>query len=213
MNWHLWLAYFAAAWLIALSPGSGAVLSVMHGSQYGVRQTSVTILGLQAGLLVILLIAGLGVGSLLLASETAFWLVKLAGALYLAYIGVRQWLSPHGMMGPETLADKPHHITAMQRFSRGFLTNVTNPKGIVFMVAVLPQFINPSQPLALQLLILALTTLFADVVVMHGYALGGRSLRAVLKSPRVVRWQNRLFGGLFVLLGLSLLFVRRGSAA
>ena len=85
MDWHVWLAYFLAAWLIALSPGSGAVLSMSHGLQYGVRQTTATIVGLQIGLASILLVAGAGVGALLLASTTAFMVVKVLGAGYLIW--------------------------------------------------------------------------------------------------------------------------------
>ncbi|MDO9294285.1 MAG: lysine transporter LysE, partial [Hydrogenophaga sp.] len=68
MDLNIWLAFFAASWVIAISPGSGAVLSMSHGLAYGVRHTSATIAGLQLGLSVILLIAGVGVGALLLAS-------------------------------------------------------------------------------------------------------------------------------------------------
>ena len=89
MDWHVWLAYFLAAWLIALSPGSGAVLSMSHGLQYGVRQTTATIVGLQIGLAFILLVAGAGVGALLLASTTAFMVVKVLGAGYLIWLGVK----------------------------------------------------------------------------------------------------------------------------
>ena len=80
MDLHTWLAFVAATCVIAISPGSGAVLAMSHGLSYGVRRTSVTILGLQLGLLLLLLVAGAGVGSLLLASETAFNTVKVLGA-------------------------------------------------------------------------------------------------------------------------------------
>lgn len=94
MEFHVWLAYFAAAWVIALSPGSGAVLSMTHGLAYGVRRTSATIAGLQLGLAVVLLVAGVGVGALLLASATAFTVVKVVGAVYLLWLGWRQWAAP-----------------------------------------------------------------------------------------------------------------------
>ena len=209
MSWSYWWAYFGAAWAIALSPGSSAVMSITHGSTYGVRAASASVLGLQAGLLVILLIAGMGVGSLLLASETAFTIVKVLGAVYLIYLGMQQWRSSRSMLD-SAAANASLGMSAKKRFMTGFLTNVTNPKGIVFMVAVLPQFIDPNRPLALQLAILAITTIAVDGTVMHGYAFFGRSLRGVLRSPQAVRWQNHIFGGVFVLLGLLLLMVQRG---
>ena len=91
MELHTWTAYLLASMLIAVSPGSGAVLSMSHGLSYGVKRSQATIVGLELGLVVILLIAGAGVGSLLLASEVAFNIVKISGAAYLIYIGWSQW--------------------------------------------------------------------------------------------------------------------------
>ncbi|MHB1411171.1 MAG: LysE family translocator, partial [Acidovorax defluvii] len=138
MDLQTWLAFFAASCLIAVSPGSGAVLSMSHGLSYGVRKTGATIAGLQAGLLLILLIAGAGVGSLLLASEVAFSVVKVLGACYLIYVGWCQWRA--GATSPIQGNDAAPAGPWKKRFLTGFLTNATNPKGIIFMVAVLPQF-------------------------------------------------------------------------
>ena len=214
MDWHVWLAYFLAAWLIALSPGSGAVLSMSHGLQYGVRQTTATIVGLQIGLAFILLVAGAGVGALLLASTTAFMIVKVLGAGYLIWLGVKQWRAPvDGAASDAAAPSEPAGLSVRQRVLRGALTNATNPKGIVFMVAVLPQFIDPKKPLALQLAILLVTTLAVDSVVMHGYAFLASRLRALMQSVRARRAQNRVFGGVLMGMGASLLMVDRVSKA
>ena len=156
MDMELWFAFMVACWLIALSPGSGAILAISHGSVYGVRRTSATIAGLQTGLLVILLVAGLGVGSVLIASATAFTVLKVLGALYLMYLGIKQWRNTHGMLEGDVVQQAVAEGQGdwKKRFMTGMLTNVTNPKGIVFMVAVLPQFINASRPIALQLAII-----------------------------------------------------------
>ena len=214
MDWHVWLAYFLAAWLIALSPGSGAVLSMSHGLQYGVRQTTATIVGLQIGLASILLVAGAGVSALLLASTTAFMVVKVLGAGYLIWLGVKQWRAPvDGAASDAAAPSEPAGLSVRQRLLRGALTNATNPKGIVFMVAVLPQFIDPNKPLALQLAILLVTTLAVDSVVMHGYAFLALRLRALMQSVRARRAQNRVFGGVLMGVGASLLMVDRVSKA
>ena len=214
MDWHVWLAYFLAAWLIALSPGSGAVLSMSHGLQYGVRQTTATIVGLQIGLAFILLVAGAGVGALLLASTTAFMVVKVLGAGYLIWLGVKHWRAPvDGAASDAAAPSEPAGLSVRQRLLRGALTNATNPKGIVFMVAVLPQFIDPNKPLALQLAILLVTTLAVDSVVMHGYAFLASRLRALMQSVRARQTQNRVFGGVLMGMGASLLMVDRVSKA
>ena len=212
MELQTWIAYFVASWAIALSPGSGAVLSMSHGLAYGVKKTSATILGLQLGLGVILLVAGMGVGALLLASATAFLVVKVLGAGYLIWLGWSQWRAPVAAQTDATLLPNAD-LSVRQRVTRGFITNVTNPKGIVFMVAVLPQFIDPQGPMGLQLLILLVTTVAVDLVVMHGYAWLASSLQAWMRGARARLLQNRVFGGVLMAMGASLLMVRRGASA
>jgi len=209
MDFQTWLAFFAASCLIAVSPGSGAVLSMSHGLSFGVRKTSATIFGLQLGLLLILLVAGAGVGSLLLASEVAFSIVKVLGACYLIYVGFSQWRA--GDASPVQGDEAATAGTWRKRCLSGFLTNATNPKGIIFMVAVLPQFMTDARPLWTQLLVMAATTVAVDVVVMHGYAFGASALRRLLRSARAVRAQNRVFGGLLMAVGAGLFFVKRGG--
>lgn len=218
MDLHVWLAYFAAAWVIALSPGSGAVLSMSHGLAYGVRHTTATIVGLELGVTVILLIAGAGVGALLLASAAAFTVVKFAGAGYLLWLGWRQWRSPvlPAIAGPAVAAAGAAPVRAglpsvRERVLLGLFTNVTNPKGIVFMVAVLPQFIDPARALWLQLLILLATTVATDVIVMHGYAFLASRAQRWLATARARRAQNRVFGGVLMAMGLSLFMVKRAG--
>ncbi|MCE1250538.1 MAG: LysE family transporter [Comamonadaceae bacterium] len=211
MDLSTWLAFFAAACLIAISPGSGAVLSMSHGLAYGVRAASATILGLQLGLLTILVIAGAGLGSLLLASETGFAIVKVLGALYLIYLGWQQWRADAAVPLAGAAAATP--LPWRRRCLTGFLTNATNPKGIIFMVAVLPQFMQPGRALWPQLLVMGATLVAVDVCVMHGYAAGASALRRLLRSSRALRLQNRLFGGLLMAVGAGLFFVRRSPAA
>lgn len=215
MDLHVWLAFFAASWVIAISPGSGAVLSMSHGLAYGVRQSSATIAGLQLGLAVILLIAGVGVGALLLASATAFTVVKVLGAAYLIWLGLKQWRSPvdaHAPADGTALVKHPGLPTVRERVLTGFMTNVTNPKGIVFMVAVLPQFIDPNRPLWLQLLILLVTSIGVDLVVMHGYAFLASRAQRWLATAKARRAQNRVFGGVLMAMGASLIMVKRAGA-
>ena len=207
MDIATWWAFFTACIVIAVSPGSGAVLSMGHGLAYGVRRTTPTILGLQLGLGLILLIAGGGVGALLIASDWAFTAVKVLGACYLIYLGWSQWRSVGNGVDVGHLQAVP--MPWQQRTLAGFLTNATNPKGIIFMVAVLPQFLTPQRPLALQLLVMAITLLSVDTVVMHGYAASASALRRWMRSPEAMRWQNRIFGGVLMLVGLGLFFVQR----
>ncbi len=208
MDLHLWLAFLVASCVIALSPGSGAVLSMSHGLAYGVRQTTATIIGLQIGLTFVLLVAGAGVGALLLASATAFMVVKIVGAAYLLWLGWRQWGAP---VAPpvDDVGVARVGLSVRERIVLGALTNATNPKSIVFNVAVLPQFIDPGRPVALQLAILLATSVCVDLVVMHAYAALAARLSTWLRSVRARRAQNRVFGGVLMGMGAGLLMVDR----
>ncbi|MGV7208363.1 LysE family transporter [Oxalobacteraceae bacterium A2-2] len=212
MSFATWITFVIAASIIAVSPGSGAVLSMSHGLSYGVKKASTTILGLQAGLLLVLFIAGAGVGSLLMASEIAFNIVKTVGALYLIYLGLSQWRAKVHVNHEQRHAELAVP-SLRRRFLTGFLTNATNPKGIIFMVAVLPQFITKGSPVLPQLLILAVTMCTIDLIVMHSYAFLASSMQRYFRDARAVRKQNRFFGGLLMAVGAALFFVKRGANA
>jgi len=212
MSFATWLAFVIAGTVIAISPGSGAVLSMSHGLAYGVRKASVTVFGLQLGLILVLVIAGAGVGSLVLSSERAFFAVKLAGACYLIWLGVSQWRARPAAGPLANGAGLAAHPSARKRVLTGFLTNATNPKGIIFMVAVLPQFISQGAPLLPQLLILGVTMVTIDSLVMHGYAALAASMQRLFRDPRAMRIQNRFFGAVLVVVGLMMFLVERVSA-
>jgi homoserine/homoserine lactone efflux protein len=207
MSFATWIAFVIAGTIIAISPGSGAILSMSHGLAYGLKKASATVLGLQLGLVLVLVIAGAGVGSLLLASAPAFTVVKVVGALYLIWLGISQWRARVEAGGVPT-AGLAAHPTFGRRVLTGFLTNATNPKGIIFMVAVLPQFIAQDAPVLPQLAILGATMVTIDTTVMHGYALLASSMQRWFRDPRAVRMQNRFFGAVLVVVGALLFFVK-----
>lgn len=209
MSFTTWITFVIAGIVIAISPGSGAILSMSHGLAYGVKKASATVLGLQLGLILVLLIAGAGVGSLLLASELAFTVVKTVGALYLIWLGISQMRAKAEASGVPT-AGLAAHPSFGRRVLTGFLTNATNPKGIIFMVAVLPQFISKEAPVLPQLAILGATMVTIDTSVMHGYAFLASSMQRFFRDERAVRLQNRFFGAVLIVVGTLLFFVKRG---
>jgi homoserine/homoserine lactone efflux protein len=210
MAFETWFAFVVAACVIAISPGSGAVLCMSHGLNYGVKRASTTIFGLQSALVVVMIIAGAGVGSLLMASELAFNIVKTVGACYLIYLGWCQWRAPGQVREPGDVS-APLVASWRQRYVLGFLTNATNPKGIVFMAAVLPQFIDQNKSLWLQLLILIITMTTIDSIVMHGYAFAASRMQRFFKDAKAVKRQNQLFGTLLMCVGAGLFFFKRSA--
>ncbi|WP_305091605.1 LysE family transporter [Prescottella sp. R16] len=201
MSWQLWSAFFGAAWVISLSPGAGAIASMSTGLQHGFRRGYWNILGLQLALLLQIAIVAAGVGALLAGSTTAFLAVKWFGVAYLAYLGVRQWRSTPAEM---EVAAGDGRASAVALVTRAFLVNASNPKAIVFMLAVLPQFLDPSAPLLPQYALMAATMVAVDVAVMTGYTgLASRLLR-LLRSPRQQRVTNRVFAALFFVAAAAL---------
>ncbi len=205
MDFNTWLAFFAACWLISLSPGAGAIKSMSTGLRYGYRKGVFNILGLQLGVVFLVVVAAVGLGALLAASALAFSIVKWCGVAYLVWLGVAQWrLQAH------MLSLQPGPGTSLRRLVlEGFLVNASNPKGVIFMLAVLPQFVDPAKPLLPQYLICTASLVATDVVVMSGYTLLASRVLRTLRQPRQVRWLNRCFGGLFMAAGALLAGFRR----
>jgi homoserine/homoserine lactone efflux protein len=205
-----WLAFVAAAWLISLSPGAGAISCMAAGLRFGLARAMWNICGLVAGILLVLSLVATGLGALLAASSIAFTTVKWLGVAYLVWLGVQQWRAPAFAIDTET-AGSTLGATRAQLFARGFLVNATNPKGIIFMLAVLPQFIDPSQPQAMQYVICGATLACTDLVVMTGYtAFAAKALR-LFRKPRQLRIMNRAFGGMLVSMGALLAMFERAT--
>ncbi len=208
MKLDTWLTFFVAAWLICLSPGPGVLSSVTAGMRWGFRRALWNILGLEVGSMILIGTVATGLGAVLSASVLAFNLIKWCGAAYLVYLGVQQWRSPVRPL----VADSPGEavpFAASSVFLRGLLINVSNPKAILFTLAVTPQFVDAGLPQWPQYLTIMATLLFTDSVSMSIYtALGARALQA-LRSPGVIRWTNRGFGSLFIGAGAALAAFRR----
>ncbi len=209
MQWSVWLAFFAASWAISISPGAGAVAAMTAGLQHGFMRGYFLTFGLVLGLWSQLLLVGAGLGAVIVASATAFAAVKWLGVAYLLWLGIAQWRAP----AVGLRADGAGAAAAASRRSivaRGWALNSVNPKGTLFMLAVVPQFLEPARPLLPQYLAIAATLAFTDLVVNAGYTAFAARLLARLRSPRQMRWLNRAFGSLFIGLATLLATVRRG---
>lgn len=210
MAMHTWLAFLVACWVISLSPGAGAIASMSSGLQYGFLRGYWNAIGLQLGLALQIAIVAAGVGAILATSAMAFSAIKWFGVVYLVYLAIRQWRALPSDLSADS-AERPLG-RPLTMVLRGFLVNVSNPKAIVFMLAVLPQFIDPHAPLVQQYLVMGATMITVDLIVMAGYTgLAAKVLR-VLRSPRQQRSMNRGFAVLFVGAAALLATVRRVPA-
>jgi homoserine/homoserine lactone efflux protein len=177
------------------------------GLNYGFRRGYFTVFGLVLGIWTQLLLVGAGLGALVATSATAFSMVKWAGVAYLVWLGIAQWRAPATPLAART--DDGTQTTRRSMVLRGWMINAVNPKGTVFMLAVVPQFLVLSQPLLEQYLVIGTTLSFTDLVVMAGYtALASRVLTA-LRDAAHIRAMNRVFGSLFVVAGTLLALFKK----
>ncbi len=206
MAFDIWLAFFTACWVISLSPGAGAIASMSSGLQFGFLRGYWNVIGLQLALAVQILIVAAGVGAVLTASALAFNLIKWFGVAYLVYLAIKQW-----QQKPSTITTEQQQpqVDPLAMIMKGFLVNISNPKAIVFMLAVLPQFIDPAQALIPQYGIMMLTMIAVDMIVMAGYTCLAVKVLLFLRTPRQQRILNRSFASLFLGAASLLSFVHR----
>ena len=210
MAWSTWIAYFVACWAISISPGPGALAAMSSGLDHGFRRGYFTTFGLILGGGTQLLLIVVGLGALIAASSVAFTVLKYFGAAYLVYLGVMQWRASDAPLVAQR-EDRPTVTRRRDLVVRGWIINALNPKGTVFMLAVVPQFLDLSRPLAVQYLVIGATLAFTDLVVMAGYtALAARVLREFSEAHHV-RWMNRTIGTLFIAAGTLLATFRRAA--
>lgn len=205
MTIHWWLAYLLTTTILSLSPGFGAITTMSTGISHGYRGAFTSIAGLQVGLAILIALVGVGLGALFSQSALAFVIVKWAGAAWLFWLGIQQWRTA----GAIDLKAVSTALPQRRLFERALLVNITNPKSLVFLAALFPQFIQPGEPQALQYVVLGVTTVGVDILVMIGYATLATHIAAWIKGPREMRLLNRIFGGLFMAVSALLASARR----
>ncbi|ENX61694.1 MULTISPECIES: LysE family transporter [Acinetobacter] len=207
MSLQIWFAFMLACWVISISPGAGAIASMSSGLNYGFRHGYWNVIGLQVALLIQILIVAAGVGVLFATTPLAFQVVKWFGVTYLVYLAYKQWTAP--IQAIEIRQEQPQSALAL--ILKGFVVNMSNPKAIVFLLAVLPQFLDLSRPQWLQYLIMAVTMVTIDLIVMAGYTgLASKVLR-LLRSPTQQKYLNRGFAVMFSGAALLLSAIQQSS--
>jgi homoserine/homoserine lactone efflux protein len=209
MEFSVWLAFFAASWAISLSPGAGAIAAMSSGLNHGFRLGYFTTFGLVLGIITQTVVVGAGLGAVIAASSLAFAAVKWAGVAYLAWLGIQQWRAPATPMVAQSQDD--HVVTRRELVLRGWLINAMNPKGTVFLLAVMPQFLDLHASLPPQYAVIACTLGFTDLVVMAGYTVLASRVLSALRAERHIRLMNRAFGSLFIAAGALLATFKRAA--
>ncbi|WP_260262006.1 homoserine/homoserine lactone efflux protein [Vibrio intestinalis] len=194
MDLHVWFAYVVTAIVFSLAPGSGTVNSISNGLSYGTRKSLGAVVGLQIGLTFHIILVGAGIGALVAQSAMAFTIIKWVGVVYLVWLGIQKWRDRSSL----TAQQNQETSSGWSLMRNAVLINLTNPKSIVFLVALFPQFINPEQPQLIQFVVLGVTTVVIDAIVMLGYTTLASQMGRFVRSEKVMGKINKVFGSMFV---------------
>ena len=209
MSLQLWSLYASAVLLLCLTPGPNSLLAVTNGARFGVGKTLFSTLGCAAGLTLLIGASLSGLGLVLAASETVFYVIKWLGACYLVYLGV-SLIRARGAFAEVGKASRPATPPSeIYLFGQGLWIVVMNPKAVIFFAAFLPQFYDPEHGLLPQFLAMAGTFVGVELVVEVLLATFASRLAAFLSNGAGMRLFNRATGGVFVLAGAYLLTLER----
>jgi threonine/homoserine/homoserine lactone efflux protein len=194
-----WLIYFLAVLGLTFTPGPNGLLALTHGAIYGTRKTIATIVGGSVGFATVIGLSLFGIGALLAASAQLLIVMKFVGGAYLIWLGIQVWRSP--AIG-ETKTAVPKDVSNLLLFRQGLLAALTNPKGILFFVAFLPQFIDPKISLLTQFVWMALTFVVIEFLYELAVASAANKIKPFL--AKFGKKVNRVFGGIFIAIGVAL---------
>ena len=196
MELNVWITLLLASIAISVSPGAGAVVSMNHGIKYGLKKSYAAIFGLQAGLLIQTFIVVIGLGALIAKSVMLFNIIKWIGVAYLVYLGLSKFFEKVEVIDEK---NQLNSYSAKKSFISATLINLTNAKATVFLVAFIPQFLNPSESLWFQFAIIGLTLCIVDIFVMTGYSGLASKLKFLIKDVKAMKIQNRITGSFLIL--------------
>ena len=209
MTLQNWWIFVCATFLISAMPGPNMLHVMTQGMRHGLARASFTMAGCMLALLCLFGLSAMGMSALLSALPQLLTAIKIVGALYLIWIGIKAWRDdspPIDIDGSDIGAGRK---TPAELFRGGFLISVSNPKALIFAAAFFPQFVSPALPKAPQFAILLVTFVVIETGWYMTYATGGRTLARFMRQARWQRLFNRASGGLFILFGLSLLAWRQ----
>ena len=199
MELHTWVIYLLAAFGLSLSPGPNGLLALTHGALHGRRKALYTIAGGAIGFTIVIALSMFGIGALLAASLAWLTVMKWVGGAYLVWLGIQVWRSPP--IGLEVKGSAPQR-PGWSLFQQGALSALTNPKGILFFVAFLPQFIDPARSLFVQFAVMAGTFAVTEIATELCIACMAHRISPWLR--RVGKRFNQACGGLFMAIGAAL---------
>ncbi len=211
MEFSTWLLFCAVASLTIMSPGPAVLLAISNSMTLGLRRVAFSSLGNVSGCLIVASLTMTGLGALLKTSAMLFGVLKLAGAAYLIYLGIKQWRSRSNLFAA-LAAPAPHDVRSNRAlYLQGFFLALTNPNAILFFTALFPQFLSAQHDLLPQFAILIASFMLLSFLSLMAYGLLAHSARRWFASPRRADCFNRGAGAMYMLLGLGLLRLKNSQ--
>jgi threonine/homoserine/homoserine lactone efflux protein len=213
MDMQTLLGFSAVAGIAILSPGPAVLLALRNGATLGLRAVIWSSLGNISGLFCLSAAAMLGLGLLLMSSAMLFAAVKILGALYLFYVGIRHLFGRSSAF--KGAAEQPHYSARpgpLALYREAFLMAAFNPKPILFFTALFPQFIDAGAPLLAQFFVLTGIFMLLSFATLIAYAMVAARARNLLLQAAFAKWLNRAIGAVFISFGAALLALRRPAA-
>jgi homoserine/homoserine lactone efflux protein len=201
MELTVWLGLLASALFISISPGPGAIFSISQGTQYGIKRSIISVIGLQLGLMSQIIFLLLGLGILIDQFPGIFSIIKILGMLYLIVLGTLQWFKKIEQISTSK-DDFENSFSPLNSLLKGFFVNITNIKGTVFFLALIPLFVDLTSLNISTCVILTATLVGVDLFVMTGYLMLAEISKSLLSDPKKILWQNRVTGSILILIGL-----------
>lgn len=198
MSLQTWWLFILMTFVVSATPGPNMLLVLSTSARHGLRAAVLTMAGCMTALMAMMGISAAGLGALLQMFPAVFDALRLAGAAYLVYLGVKCWCAPVQESAADAAPGGEGQASAGRLYRQGLLVAASNPKAILFAVAFFPQFIHPQAAQALQFAVLLLTFAVIEVGWYFVYALSGHRLAAYLRRAHVLRAFNRLTGGAFI---------------
>lgn len=200
MSLDHWLAFAAASAVLLVIPGPTILLVISYALGHGRRSAGATVAGVALGDFTAMTASMLGLGALLATSAAVFTVLKWIGAVYLIYLGIKLWRAP--VSAPQDGEASEPIGQPLRIFLHAYVVTALNPKSIIFFVAFLPQFLDTTRPIAVQMVIFEATFLILATLNASTYALMAAMARSTIRKPRIQSLVNRTGGTLMIGAGL-----------
>lgn len=204
MSFNFVLLFSMTVFVASIIPGPSMLLALTHGMQYGAKRTIASAMGNVTVTLIQASVSIAGLGTILIASETTFQLIKWAGAAYLIYMGIRMLCSSNMSLSPNELNHTNKWNSIKRMYLQAAFVTAGNPKAIVFFTAVFPQFIDPNAAYLSQFYILISICAFIAFNCFMIYAIGGQKIVSLFWKATVGKYIKRVIGGTFIGAGIGL---------